>query len=826
MISSSNSNSLAALNLGPAIYNLSGTILSESSKEPIANSNVKLYYEKLLVGQASSTTDGKFFFDNIPSQFYSIVVGENLANFASSTIYVKVKEDGTTSPASLTIYLSSKIAKEGEPAAVKSKITGVALESDGNQRISNLIVSLLKNDLIIKTQITDSNGSFEFADLGVGSYVIEIEKDSQLYYPLSKNVSIFSDGTVSPPTINFALTRKPLENYVLSGFLKTKSGEAISGAIVGLSKSPSDLPFTTTYTTIEGKFFFQSLGSGQYFLKINADPSKYLPYSDALPVNILNDGTVSPEVPIVTLDPVKTNAIINAKVSGTVYDSITKEKLDNIVINLLKNGQIFKTTITQNGGSFEFDQLGTGSYTLEAEKDSKLYEFQSSSFSVTDDGSVLPPIVNFSLTAKTVENFSLKGRLITSDNQPVGNVKIELKKDLQNNPTILTTYSNSEGYYFFSGLDSGLYFISATDFSTDAYKDFDNPIATQILPDGTSSPTIPTIILSVAKPIRNDFKISGFIKDSLSKAGLTGIKVTLRKNSISSSILDTTYTTSEGSFIFDGLASGLYYVEAADGSTKYESNYGVIRIQEAGTYSPETLEILLSEKFPFYTDNVKGVVYDAFTGSPVEFAKGLIGNDIKFVTDSNGAFKYSEATSGVYKLNIEKEGFDSVEITFKVNEDGTTQPSSLSIPVVYKDLEGYGSIAGRLVKVSDASGIENAYVWLYAWNEVTKLLADKTSETGYEITNLVKTTKSLAYNATDYVDRSGTFKFTLIAPGSYYLIVTQTSTPPSIIPTPRTGFTNTWNEPDPTDPNIIMMVKNLQVESGKTTFWTNYEHEK
>ncbi len=510
---------------------------------------------------------------------------------------------------------------------------------------------------------------------------------------------------------------------------------------------------------------------------------------------------------------------------GTVVSKASLETLANITVNLFYGGKLAMQTRTTSEGKFFFENLPSGLYDLVAAPNDPNYEEETYVVRVLEDGTLSPAspqiqIANKSTPATGILKVKVSGSILDkTTSKTIDNISVELYKD---NVLLKTVYSSGEGKFFFEDLVVGQYRLEAGKESPIYLSQNAN---LTILSDGTVSPPTPTLYLS-PRPFE-DFTITGYVKTQKGES-LSNIKVDLRKGTSSSDVLESTYTSGEGKFFFQNLTSGMFYLTAAAGTNTLQSSVYPVRILSSGEISPPSAEIFVPQNSSAQTVNVSGKVYDAFTGGPLEYVTVKLEGYSNNLTDKDGVFSFSELLPGVYKLTISKMGFETLNASFQVN--GTTAPittpSVLSYPLIHSERTGYGSIAGRFVNIATEEGIPEKLVTLWMWEYVTKK-SDGTTESDWEITGRILTTRTLANSVTTPQDEAGTFKLTHLAPtteGAYKYAFYIGDSVPSIVSVARPGSNFTWSEfaIAPGDLGLYDMT----VESDKTTFWTNYEHEK
>ncbi|MEW6712101.1 MAG: hypothetical protein AB1403_19940, partial [Candidatus Riflebacteria bacterium] len=101
------------------------------------------------------------------------------------------------------------------------------------------------------------------------------------------------------------------------------------------------------------------------------------------------------------------------------------------------------------------------------------------------------------------------------------------------------------------------------------------------------------------------------------------------------------------------------------------------------------------------------------------------------------------------------------------------------------------------------------------------------TETDYEyVPPVILTSKTSAETEVNVVpEYTGSFKLTHLEPGKYLVYLTSSSSEPAKTTENRGGYFS-WNVPNKAlDAGYQTEIRALEVVSGQTTFWTNYEQE-
>lgn len=376
-----------------AKHTIVGSVVSQNTGEKLANIAVTLFYDNQLAATTKTTSDGQFYFTKLPPGLFDLAFASADNTYASTTYTLRVLDDGTTSPANPEVKMSAV-----NPGQIKviAKIEGEVMLSGTGTKLANINVELEDaNGTLISTALTGTLGQFSFSNLGTGTYTIKAGKASN-YEDGQQPVTIRNDGVVSPRYTIVSLATKPIENFSITGYVRSQNKEAVANIEVeifdntNLTKS-SNQP---THTTGEGKFFFQNIKEARmYFLRANAGSSTGL--SDPFPVRVLSDGTTSPAISEILV--IRDETLKTYRLGGKIYDAFTGGPLEYATVKI---GAI-NSAITDKNGQFFASDLLPGTYKLEVSKFG--YESLSASFQViqnekaTDEFRTIPATMSYPL---------------------------------------------------------------------------------------------------------------------------------------------------------------------------------------------------------------------------------------------------------------------------------------------------------------------------------------------------------------------------------------------------------------------------------------------
>lgn len=375
----------------------------------------------------------------------------------------------------------------------------------------------------------------------------------------------------------------------------------------------SNLPTSGAGINYQVRF---SLASGYVFSPLNADAAGVAgPNNSDANTTTGRTGniTLTTATPNVTYADAGMYISQPNRIGDFIWNDLNKDGIQNagepgiagVVVTLYDNaGNAVRTTITDNNGHYEFNDVPAGTYTLgitpppgyqfspkdAGGNDNLDNDFNSATgktdpFVVTtgvditrDGGLNVTPV-----TKASIGDFvwiDLDNDNVQDANEPgVPGVTVQLFNS--SNVLIATTTTNALGYYIFNNVDAGNYYLKFTgtpagynfvtaDAGTDDYKDSDVSGT-----NGAGTTATFTVVadnnytqydagIRAASPLNSlgDFVWYDLDKDGVqdaNEAGVPGITVTLY-NASTGAVVKTTTTNSLGLYMFTDVAAGSYTV--------------------------------------------------------------------------------------------------------------------------------------------------------------------------------------------------------------------------------------------------------------------------
>lgn len=260
-----------------------------------------------------------------------------------------------------------------------------------NEDIKAADGTVLQKDALIEEVQVDENGNVKFTkDLPFGQYYVkEIATDEHYVLNDTKYLVTFSyagqETALVPLQVNNGSVVNKLKYGVVEGLKTDEFGTPLQGAEIGLFLTEdADTPVYTTVSDANGKFRFENIPYGTWYVKEIKAPAGFLLNETVFPVTIKNDGDVAK----VTIE----NTYIRGKITLTKVDKdYPDNKLTGAVFTVYdssnkKVGELKETS----KGVYESEDLIYGKYFVKETKAPKGFILDSKAYPVfiATDGAV------------------------------------------------------------------------------------------------------------------------------------------------------------------------------------------------------------------------------------------------------------------------------------------------------------------------------------------------------------------------------------------------------------------------------------------------------
>ncbi len=152
-------------------------------------------------------------------------------------------------------------------------------------------------------------------------------------------------------------------------------------------------------------------------------------------------------------------AVISGSISGTVTDQ-DGEPIDDADVELVEGSNVIDTTITNNDGEYDFDNVDGGTYTVRATKDG--YEDDDRQVTITAGD---PDKTNIDLQLD-LTTYEIEGDLVDKDSEdPIAGATVEVLDE--NGDLVDSDTTSGNGHFSIDDLPPGTYTVRIT---ADGYK--------------------------------------------------------------------------------------------------------------------------------------------------------------------------------------------------------------------------------------------------------------------------------------------------------------------------------------------------------------------
>ena len=596
-----------------------------------------------VVATTTTDADGNYSFTGLNAGTYTVKVVKDgeLANLTQTE-----DPDGTKDNASgaITLNTDNPVRENVNFGYVKKHAISGNIYLDENRdktkngddvNLSGVMVTLVDGSgNVVATTTTDASGNYNFPGLTDGTYTVKVDTTGKLAgLEQTEDPSGAKNSQSTPITftrndpdvtnVNFGY----VPDYSIAGNVYRDSNRSESkdatetvfqGVTVNLVDASGNVVATTT-TDADGNYSFSKLPADDYTVKVVKDGAiKDMDQTED------PDGTkdnASGKISIGADNPTQTGVNFGYNPNNTIKGSVyrddnrsssrdgSEEGYQGQTVQLLdQDGNVVATTMTAADGSYSFEHLPDGTYSVKVVKDGALTDTeQTEDPDGTKDNASEPITLDPTQSVKEGVNFgyvpdySLSGTIYRDGNRsashdstenPYAGVTVNLLDSAGN--VVATTTTDANGAYSFSKLPAGDYRVKVD--TTGTLKGLDQTED----PDGVADSTSGTISLNNTNRTQSGVNfgyiennsISGTIFRDEARNGVKdpsdprfpSVKVTLIDEN--GNVVETTTTDSNGAYKFSHLPDGKYRVKV--------DTTGVLNGLEQ-TLDPDTLKDSQSE---------------------------------------------------------------------------------------------------------------------------------------------------------------------------------------------------------------------------------------
>ena len=767
-------------------YTVSGTVYYDKDRSETLNNGepgfdgvtVNLLNEAgATVATTTTKADGTYSFAKLPAGKYTVKV-------EPSDLLKKLEQtedpDGTKDSASGVVQVghdNPSVKNVNFGYATNYTIKGTVYRDadrsesleDGEKLYQGVTVDLLDNaGNVVATTTTDAHGAYAFTNLEEGTYKVRVHKEGPIADLVqTEDPDATKDNTSGDITLEL---NDPIKENVNFGYISDNSisgtiyrddnrSNSLNGGEAGYPEQTVQLldkdgaVIKTTKTDANGNYSFDNLPDGTYSVKVVKDGA----LTDLEQTEDPDATKDSASEPIVLNEdnPTKKNVnfgyVPDYFIKGTIYRDGNRsgaldagEKLyEGVTVNLVDaDGTVVATTTTDADGTYSFDKLPAGTYSVKVVQDGPIASLeQTGDPDATKDNSSEPITLNNDNPSTTDVNFgyiadnSLSGTVYRDDSRNgdqdgtepgYSGVTVQLI-DASGN-VVGTTTTDADGTYSFSKLPDGTYSVKVvkdgeladTEQTEDPDANKDN--ASEPVTLGEDNPTKDNIDFGYVP----DYSIHGLVyrdgdrneMHGATEKGYANQTVELRDKD--GKVVATTTTDENGAYSFSKLPAGDYTVKVVkDGaltgldqtedpdSTK-DSASGVISL--SNDHRTET-----DVNFGYIANNsINGTIYrdgdrdgkkgdteGRYSGVTVQLLDASGNVVATTTTDKDGKYSFEHLPDGTYSVKVVKDGVlaDTDQTGDPDNKlDNASQPITLDEKNPTKSDVDFGYVPNNTIK--------------------------------------------------------------------------------------------------------------------------------
>ncbi len=359
--------------------------------------------------------------------------------------------------------------------------------------------SLFQNGELVFGSYSNRTGAVWFPPLREGMYQLKEAKPPEQYIPEKESFQMYVDynGNIcieGIPAARFQIYHKRTGGQKVSFSLikyDIRSGKRLEGAVFELCHN--HVPIATSISDAEGFVQFYGLSEGIYQLNEISPPEGYMKVADTHIVVVANDGTV-------TIDGYAAEyaSIGNKPILYDIFfqkqDELTGEPLEGAVFDLMQDGVVLYTAISNEKGEINFGSFTPGIYTLKEQRPPAGYRINEHDYTVVvaQDGTVTIddiPVEKARISDKKGQE-RITIRKYIQRLEPVSGVTFQLN---QNDVTVASAHTNEQGEAYFSDIKPGTY------------------VLTQLAQDGQSTEEMHTVTIDESGTVTIDNQVTNVL---------------------------------------------------------------------------------------------------------------------------------------------------------------------------------------------------------------------------------------------------------------------------------------------------------------------------
>ena len=699
-------------------YDTNGDGLQSPGETGIPGVTITLYdNNENVIATDITNNSGTYSFDNLPAGEYTVVVGAGPMNtyLTTETEFVIVLGDGED-------YDMADFGFAPVQEPTPGTVTGIVWNDEdndgqidaGEKGIANVTITLLDKDgNTVATTTTDGSGHYTFTNVEPGDYTVVVGEGPEgttITTVTTYNITVDEGETDSGSNFGFYETPDPnlgsIDGYVwtdTNGNGQPDPGETgIANVIITLIDENGNTVATTT-TNDDGQYSFTNIPEGNYTVVVGEGPDgTELTTTNTYTITITDEGENITDIDF-GFD------WSNGSITGIVYNDDNENGIQDkdekgiggVTVTLVdENGNTVATTTTNEDGSYTFEEVEPGDYTVVVGADPNGGDLTTSgnvNITITP-GNNTEVDFGFDTPAGTVTGIVFNDKNGNGIQDPgeegLPGISVSII-DSNTGQVIATTITDENGNYTFDNVPTGEYNVIVGEG-----------------PEGTkpSTPTSQTITVENNSTTNVEFgfepqegTITGIVFDDQNgngiqdpgENGLSGITVTITDEN--GNVIETTTTDNNGNYTFENVPVGNYNVVIGEGPEGTKPSTPTSQTITVTHNTTSTVEFGFAPK----EGTVVGSVFDDQNGNGIKDVDegGIEGITVTLVdengniiatviTDENGNYSFTNVPEGNYTVVI-SEGPEGTKATTSTSQTITvTDGSTINVEFGFETLKG------------------------------------------------------------------------------------------------------------------------------------------
>ena len=323
---------------------LSGVVLNNVTKEPLINSELKIYKNETLVSSEILRSRSNFKIELECEASYKISAQKEGFEPFEITIITDKQFD-----------YNFAINLELLPIECNQEITGTFSNKNTNELLTNVTVKLFKNNQLIDSQLIEGNKNYSFKVDCNESYKIIAEKEGFETFEIPFKTDSKNNNKLNK---NIAFVPLPCNQLITGVITNSETGELLANTTLKLIFNGTVIK--TTKTDSNSEFNFNIECDKTYV--ITAQKDGFIDNKITINTNNQFDLEFTENI---ALTPIECNQLI----SGTFSNKNTNELLTNVTVKLFKNNQLIDSQLIEGNKNYSFKVDCNESYKIIAEKE-------------------------------------------------------------------------------------------------------------------------------------------------------------------------------------------------------------------------------------------------------------------------------------------------------------------------------------------------------------------------------------------------------------------------------------------------------------------------